>query len=112
VPLTFGNLTAGAAAFRIGDPPPPGAASLATRVRAAWTTFAATGDPGWPAYEPRERHTWIIDADPAVAPYPEEISRRLWASYPFAPVGLAVTAPSGSAESASPTLRPPQTAST
>jgi para-nitrobenzyl esterase len=112
VPLTFGNLTAGAAAFLIGDPPPPGAASLATRVRAAWTTFAATGDPGWPAYEPRERHTWIIDADPAVAPYPEEISRRLWASYPFAPVGLAVTAPSGSAESASPTLRPPQTAST
>ena len=56
VPLTFGNLTAGAAAFLIGpDPPPAEAAVLANRVRAAWTTFAATGDPGWPAYDPRER---------------------------------------------------------
>ena len=48
LPLTFGNLTAGAAAFLIGTEPPPEAAELATRVRAAWTAFAATGDPGWP----------------------------------------------------------------
>ncbi len=70
VPLTFGNLTAGAAAFLIGDRPPPEAAELATRVRAAWTGFAATGDPGWPAYDRRERHTWIIDTDPAVRALP------------------------------------------
>jgi para-nitrobenzyl esterase len=92
LPLTFGNLTAGAAAFLIGNPPPPEAAGLATRVRAAWTAFAAIGDPGWPAYDPRERHTWIIDTEPTVRPYPEEISRRLWADHPFAPVGLAVPA--------------------
>ena len=90
LPLTFGNLTAGAAAFLIGHRPPPEAAGLATRVRAAWTAFAATGDPGWPAYDPRERHTWIIDTEPAVRPYPEETSRRLWVDHPFAPVGLAV----------------------
>jgi para-nitrobenzyl esterase len=89
LPLTFGNLTAGAAAFLIGHQPPPEAAALATRVQAAWTAFAATGDPGWPAYHPRERHTWIIDTEPAVRPYPEETSRRLWADHPFAPVGLA-----------------------
>jgi para-nitrobenzyl esterase len=92
LPLTFGNLTAGAAAFLIGDPPPPEAAGLAARVRAAWTGFAATGDPGWPAYDPHQRHTWIIDTEPTVRPYPEETSRRLWADYPFLPVGLAVPA--------------------
>jgi para-nitrobenzyl esterase len=92
LPLTFGNLTAGAAAFLIGHPPPPEAAGLATRVRNAWTAFAATGDPGWPAYDPRERHTWIIDTEPAVRPYPEETSRRLWADHPFGPVGPAVPA--------------------
>ena len=51
LPLTFGNLTAGAAAFLIGHRPPPEAGG-STRVRAAWTAFAATGDPGWPAYDP------------------------------------------------------------
>lgn len=89
VPLTFGNLTAGAAAFLIGDPPPLEAAGLAARVRAAWTSFAATGDPGWPAYEPREQHTWVIDIDPVVLPYPEQTSGRLWADQPFAAVDLA-----------------------
>ncbi|MFI5100118.1 MAG: carboxylesterase/lipase family protein, partial [Actinomycetes bacterium] len=92
LPLTFGNLTVGAAAFLIGHPPPPEAAGLATRVRAAWTAFAAAGDPGWPAYDPREQHTWIIDTEPAMRPYPEETSRRLWADHPFAPVDLAVAA--------------------
>ena len=90
LPLTFGNLTAGAAAFLIGDPPPPEAAGLTTRVRAAWTSFAATGDPGWPAYDSSERLTWIIDTEPTVKPYPEETSRRLWADHLFAPVDLAV----------------------
>jgi para-nitrobenzyl esterase len=92
LPLTFGNLTAGAAAFLIGDRPTPEAALLSTRVRAAWTAFAGTGDPGWPGYDPRERHTWIIDTESAVRPYPEETSRRLWAAHPFAAVDLAVPA--------------------
>jgi para-nitrobenzyl esterase len=90
VPLTFGNLTAGAAAFLIGNPPPPDAAALATRVRAAWTAFAATGDPGWAAYDPHEQQTWIIDSEPAVGPYPEEASRRLWADHPVTSIGLAI----------------------
>ncbi len=92
LPLTFGNLTEGAAAFLIGREPPAEAAELATRVRAAWTAFAATGSPGWPAYDARQRLTWIIDADPAVATYPEEASRLLWADHPFVPVGLSAPA--------------------
>lgn len=92
LPLTFGNLTVGAAAFLIGSQAPPEAVELATRARTAWTSFAATGDPGWPAYNPHERQTWIIDTEPAVRPYPEETSRRLWADHPFAPLDLAVAA--------------------
>src|SRR5262249_60241523 len=92
LPLTFGNLTAGAAAFLIGEQATPEAAALATRVRAAWTAFAATGDPGWPTYDTRERCTWIIDAQPAVTTYPEETSRRLWADHTFAPVALTTPA--------------------
>ena len=65
------------------------AARLASRVRGAWTAFAATGNPGWPAYDELERRTWIIDTEPAVAIYPEEASRRLWADRPLARVGLA-----------------------
>ncbi|RSN11569.1 carboxylesterase [Nonomuraea sp. WAC 01424] len=86
VPLTFGNLTAGMATLLLGQEPPPVAAELSARVRAAWTAFAASGDPGWPAYEPGDRHTWVIDTEPGTKAYPEEISRRLWAGHAFAPL--------------------------
>ncbi|SDK37268.1 carboxylesterase/lipase family protein [Nonomuraea jiangxiensis] len=89
LPLTFGNLTAGAAGLLIGGEPTAQVAELSARVRAAWTAFAATGDPGWPAYEPAGGHTWIIDTEPAIAAYPEETSRRLWAGHTFDPLTLA-----------------------
>ncbi|MER6508303.1 carboxylesterase family protein [Nonomuraea sp. NPDC001636] len=93
LPLTFGNLTAGVAGLLLGQEPPPQAAELSARVRAAWTAFAATGDPGWPAYEPRERLTWIIDTEPGTAAYPEEASRRLWAGHAFDPLPLTISGP-------------------
>ncbi|MEU1392764.1 MULTISPECIES: carboxylesterase family protein [unclassified Nonomuraea] len=92
LPLTFGNLTAGVAGLLLGQEPPPEAAELSARVRAAWTAFAATGDPGWPAYEPRERLTWIVDTEPGTAAYPEEASRRLWAGHAFDPLPLPASA--------------------
>lgn len=88
LPLTFGNLTAGAAGLLLGQDPPPDAAELSARVRAAWIAFATTGDPGWPAYEPQDRHTWIIDTKPDIAAYPEETSRELWAGHAFGPLAL------------------------
>ncbi|MEV4398728.1 carboxylesterase family protein [Nonomuraea sp. NPDC049607] len=88
LPLTFGNLTEGAAGLLLGQEPPPDAAELSARVRAAWTSFAATGDPGWPAYEPRDRRAWIIDTEPGTAAYPEEVSRALWAGHAFDPLPL------------------------
>ncbi|MGW0810251.1 carboxylesterase/lipase family protein [Nonomuraea sp. NPDC002799] len=89
LPLTFGNLTAGAAAgLLLGQEPPPAAAELSARVRAAWIAFATTGDPGWPAYEPNNRYTWVIDTEPGITAYPEEISRELWTGHAFGPLTL------------------------
>lgn len=88
VPLTFGNLAEGSATVLLGAQPPEGAAELSARVRAAWTAFAATGDPGWPPYDLQDGRVWIVDTDPHVAPYPEETSRRLWSAHPFDPLPL------------------------
>ncbi|MGW2044922.1 RNA-guided endonuclease TnpB family protein [Streptomyces sp. NPDC001858] len=56
--------------------------------RTAWTAFARTGDPGWPAYEREQRLEPVLDVEPEVRPYPEETSRRLWEGYDFPPLPL------------------------
>ncbi|MBB5908777.1 carboxylesterase/lipase family protein [Actinoalloteichus hymeniacidonis] len=40
--------------------PDPAPASLATRIHAAWVSFARTGDPGWAAYDPQHPVTEIL----------------------------------------------------
>jgi para-nitrobenzyl esterase len=53
--------------------------------------FAATGDPGWPGYDPGERLTHVFDLPPSVTAYPREASRRLWQHH-FPPLPLALAA--------------------
>ncbi|HEX3963557.1 MAG TPA: carboxylesterase family protein [Trebonia sp.] len=77
-PLVFGNLDEGFAARLIGPAPYPAAEEVSAHFRTAWTRFAATGDPGWPAYDRHQRLTCVFDRPPAVIAYPEEASRRLW----------------------------------
>jgi para-nitrobenzyl esterase len=89
-PLVFGNLGEGFAARLIGPAPVPAAGELSAQFRTAWTRFAATGDPGWPAYDPQQRLTRIFDLPPAVAAYPEETSRRLWQDH-FPPLPFPLT---------------------
>ncbi len=89
-PLVFGNLGEGFAARLIGPAPVPAAGKLSAQFRTAWTRFAATGDPGWPAYDPQQRLTRIFDLPPAVAVYPEETSRRLWQDH-FPPPPFPLT---------------------
>ena len=48
IPFVFDNLAVPDAAAAIGDAPP---AALAAEMHAAWIRFAATGDPGWPAFD-------------------------------------------------------------
>ena len=87
VPLTFGVYT-GFGATLIGPEPTPEVEAASAALRAAWSRFAATGDPGWPAYDPEQRLTWLLDAQPGTAPYPEEQSRRLWQDHTFATLPL------------------------
>lgn len=86
VPLVFGNLTAGGPAALLGDS--PDAEPMSAQFRAAWTAFATTGDPGWPAYDLDQRLTRIFDLPPAVLPYPEDHSRTIWRDHPFDPLPL------------------------
>ena len=90
VPLVFGNLDRGQPAMLIGEPPSPEAAALSTQMRAAWASFAAHGDPGWPAYDTDQRLVQRFDTRPAVTAYPEEPSRLIWQSHTFPALRLTV----------------------
>ncbi|MFF1307777.1 carboxylesterase/lipase family protein [Streptomyces sp. NPDC058307] len=89
IPLLFGTYDAdlGNLLFA-GTGVPDEARALTARFQAAWTGFARTGDPGWPAYDGEGRATQVLDATPEVRPYPEEVSRRLWEGYDFAALPL------------------------
>ncbi|MEC3957935.1 carboxylesterase family protein [Nocardia sp. CDC153] len=52
-------------------------------IRTDWVSFAATGNPGWAAYDPRARSTRVYHAEAVTRPYLEEASRRIWAGYRF-----------------------------
>jgi para-nitrobenzyl esterase len=67
----------------IGANPSAEAEELSAWIRAAWTAFAADGDPGWPAFDLEGRLTQLLDTAPAVAAYPEEASRLLWQQHAF-----------------------------
>jgi para-nitrobenzyl esterase len=82
-PLVFGTLDAHLGPMLFGPEPSPEARALSARIRAAWTAFAASGDPGWPAYDTQQRLVQVFDAEPAVTAYPEEASRRLWQDHRF-----------------------------
>ena len=83
VPLVFGNLHRGQPALLIGDSPNPEAETLSARMRAAWTAFAADGDPGWIAYDTEQRLVQLFDTRPSITAYPEEISRLIWQDHAF-----------------------------
>jgi para-nitrobenzyl esterase len=78
VPFVFGNGDNRFAALLLGSPPPADFPGLSAQVRTAWTSFAATGDPGWPRFDLEERRTRIWDTTPADAAYPLADSYRIW----------------------------------
>ncbi|WP_210717439.1 carboxylesterase/lipase family protein [Amycolatopsis acididurans] len=66
VPFVFGDAESGYARRFLGDPPDAGFPALSEAIRRSWTDFAATGDPGWPAFDLTHRRTRIWDAEPRV----------------------------------------------
>ncbi len=83
VPLVLGTLDRGQPAMLIGDPPSAEAEAVSAGMRAAWTSFAAHGDPGWPAYDTDRRLVQRFDARPEVTPDPEQASRLIWQDHTF-----------------------------
>jgi para-nitrobenzyl esterase len=59
----------------VGDNPP---SELARRLHQAWTTFATTGDPGWPAYTNEQRSVMRISDAWEVVTDPDGDERRAW----------------------------------
>ncbi|MBB2915400.1 para-nitrobenzyl esterase [Streptosporangium becharense] len=78
LPFVFGLPDTRYAARFLGSPPPADFATLSGRIRTAWISFAATGDPGWPPYDVETGHTRIWNTHPLDTGYPLPDSRRVW----------------------------------
>jgi len=87
VPLVFGNLTSGQPAILLGDDLTQ-AQIVSAQMRDSWTSFATHGDPGWPAHDREKRLTRVFNTRPAVVPYPEDVSRRIWQDHVFSVLPL------------------------
>ncbi|NEB03789.1 carboxylesterase family protein [Streptomyces sp. SID13726] len=89
IPLLFGTYDAdlGQLLFA-GSGVPAEAKALTAAFQTAWTGFARTGDPGWPAYDTEGRRTRVLDVESEVRAYPGEVVRRLWADHDFTALPL------------------------
>ena len=86
IPMVFDTLESEYGSALYGAAPQ--AEAVAREIGAAWRAFATKGDPGWPAYEPAQELTRVIDIESRTARYPEQASQRIWADYPFDPFTL------------------------
>lgn len=77
VPFVFDTLDKDSRLFGplLGTDPPQ---ELADAMHAAWISFAATGDPGWPGYDPERRTTMLFSTDSRVIHDPRAWERGLW----------------------------------
>jgi para-nitrobenzyl esterase len=89
IPLVFGTLDSPLGSALYGSS--PGAAALSREMRTSWRSFAANGDPGWPAYDAHRQLTRVFGEESQTMPYPEQASQQIWADYPFDPFGVNAT---------------------
>ncbi|GAA3135369.1 carboxylesterase family protein [Planomonospora alba] len=75
LPFVFDHLDA-EGVDRVCGPDPP--RELAEAMHAAWTRFAADGDPGWPPYGAPGRPTRVFDVPGSLAHDPLAGEGRLW----------------------------------
>ncbi|MDI2127576.1 carboxylesterase/lipase family protein [Yinghuangia seranimata] len=79
IPAAFGHARGEMGRFLFaGKQPPADYLRLSEQLRAAWTGFAATGDPGWPEFTPDEALTRVWDSESTVVSDPLATSRRVW----------------------------------
>jgi para-nitrobenzyl esterase len=65
----------------------PARAAMSAKVMDAFTKFARTGNPGWPAYDLATRQTMIFDATSRVENDPRKWERELFARVPYVQPG-------------------------
>jgi carboxylesterase type B len=77
VPFVFDTVDPHAPLFGplLGPNPPQ---ELARTMHSCWVAFAATGDPGWPRYDPATRLTMRFDTTSQVVQDPRAWERELW----------------------------------
>ncbi|GAA2722300.1 MULTISPECIES: carboxylesterase family protein [Streptomyces] len=87
VPFAFGTLACPHVEFLIGGPPTAADQRLSERMVAAWVSFAATGDPGWPPLGPAGGpvRTWSVEDGGPVGPCVPD-ARALWRPFTYAPL--------------------------
>jgi para-nitrobenzyl esterase len=88
VPLVWGAPLPGMNLMLTGPRPSGEFIALGDLMRREWLAFAASGDPGWPAYGTGRRLARVYDWPAAVDPYPEETSMRLWERHQFDKLSL------------------------
>ncbi|HEY0933885.1 MAG TPA: carboxylesterase family protein, partial [Trebonia sp.] len=88
VPLVFGSYDQGTGLMLTGPEPPAAFTALGDLMRREWLSFAACGNPGWPAYGTEHRTTRVYDLQPDVVSYPEEASMHLWERHMFDALAL------------------------
>ena len=77
IPFVFDSVSKDATLFgpMLADHPPQ---ELAKTMHSAWVSFAANGDPGWPAYDLVRRATMRFDTTSQVVDDPRSWERALW----------------------------------
>lgn len=78
VPFTFDTPGGPLAAALVGPDVPSGFSPLSSAMRAAFTEFAITGDPGWPEFDRARRIHRIWATPPTLGNDPLAASRRIW----------------------------------
>jgi para-nitrobenzyl esterase len=75
IPFVFDGLGRGGVELLTGGTEPQ---SLADEMHGRWTSFARTGDPGWPAYDTDRRPTMRFDVESSVVDDPYADERAVW----------------------------------
>ncbi|GAB0104186.1 carboxylesterase family protein [Nocardia sp. JMUB6875] len=89
LPLVFGNFGGDLATQLYGKAPSARTRQLSKEMLTAWASFAAHGDPGWPAFDLDSQLTRLYDdGESSIGAYPEQASQRIWADYRFDPLPL------------------------
>ncbi|MEV4311388.1 carboxylesterase family protein [Actinocrispum sp. NPDC049592] len=85
LPFVFGSLSfTGIPGGAVSGP----VRQLSRQMVCSWTSFARSGDPGWPRYSTTSRITRIWDTPSRIASAPRDAERAAWDGYDFPSLAL------------------------